>query len=48
MLYTLKHDYNGTGKGPGLKIAKDYELVDFIEKEINYGKKSPYAVAEEI
>ena len=47
-MYTLKHDYNGTGKGPGLKIAKDYELVDFIEKEIKYGKKSPYAVAEEI
>ncbi len=43
-----KHDANGTAKGPGLKIAKDYELVDFIEKEIKDEKKSPYAVAEEI
>ncbi len=43
-----KHDYNGTAKGPGLKIANDYELVDFIEKEIKDEKKSPYAVAEEI
>ena len=43
-----KHDYNGTAKGPGLKIANDYELVDFIEKEIREKKKSPYAVAEEI
>ena len=41
-----KHDYKGTAKGPGLKIANDYELVDFIEKEIK--EKSPYAVAEEI
>lgn len=43
-----KHDYNGTAKGPGLKIANDYELVDFIEKEIREKKKLPYAVAEEI
>ena len=43
-----KHDYKGTAKGPGLKIANDYELVDFIEKEIKEEKKSPYAVAEEI
>ena len=43
-----KHDYKGTAKGPGLKIANDYELVDFIEKEIKNEKKSPYAVAEEI
>ena len=38
-----KHDYNGTAKGPGLKIANDYEMVDFIEKEIREKKKSPYA-----
>ena len=43
-----KHDYAGTGKGPKLKIGKDYALVAFIEKEIKDEKKSPYAVAEEI
>ena len=43
-----KHDYNSTAKGPALKMANDYELVDFIEKEIREEKKSPYAVAEEI
>lgn len=43
-----KHDYNGTAKGPRLKIANDYALVDFIEKEIIEEKKSPYAAAEEI
>lgn len=43
-----KHDYNSTAKGAELKIANDYELVDFIEKEIKEEKKSPYAVAEEI
>lgn len=43
-----KHDYRATAKGPGLKIANDYELVDFIEKEIRDEKKSPYVVAEEI
>lgn len=43
-----KHDYKGTAKGSGLKIANDYELVDFIEKEIKENKKSPYAVAEDI
>lgn len=43
-----KHDYKATAKGPDLKIANDYELVEFIEKEIKDEKKSPYAVAEEI
>ena len=43
-----KHNYKATAKGPGLKIANDYEMVDFIEKEIKDEKKSPYAVAEEI
>ena len=42
------HDSKGSAKGPGLKIAKDYELADYIEKEIKEEKKSPYAVAEEI
>ncbi len=43
-----KHDYKATAKGPGLKIANDYELVYYIEKEIRDEKKSPYAVAEGI
>lgn len=43
-----KHDYNATAKGAGLKMANNYELVDFIEKEIRDEKKSPYAVAEEL
>ncbi len=43
-----KHDYNATAKGPGLKIANDYELVETIEKKIINEKKSPYAAAEEI
>ena len=43
-----KHNYAGTSKGPGLKIGRDYEMAAFIEKEIKEGKKSPYAVAEEI
>ena len=43
-----KHDFKATAKGPGLKIANDYELVKFIEKEIRDQKKSPYAVSEEI
>ena len=29
-----KHDYAGTGKGPKLKIGKDYAMAAFIEKEI--------------
>ena len=43
-----KHDYNATAKGPGLKIANDYESVETIEKKIINEKKSPYAAAEEI
>lgn len=43
-----KHDYAGTGKGPQLKIANDYELVGFIEEKIINEKMSPYATAEEI
>ena len=43
-----KHEYAGTGKGPCLKIGKEYELAAFIEAEIKEAKKSPYAVAEEI
>lgn len=43
-----RHDYAATGKGPGLKIANDYEMAAFIEKEIKEEHKSPYAVAEEL
>ncbi len=35
-----KHDHNATAKGSGLKIDDDYELVDFIEKEIIGDKTS--------
>lgn len=43
-----KHDYNGTAKGTALKIANDYELVEYIEKLIIEEKYSPYAAAERI
>lgn len=43
-----KHYYNWTSKGPRLKLANDYELAEFIEKEIKKENKSPYAVAEDI
>lgn len=43
-----KHDYNATAKGPALKIAKDYELVEYIEYLIIEKKYSPYSAAQEI
>lgn len=43
-----KHRYAGTGKGPQLKIGKNYELVDEIERLIIEEKMSPYAAAETI
>ena len=43
-----KHDYAGTAKGPVLKIGKDYELVEYIERLIIKEKMSPYAVAQRI
>ena len=43
-----KHNYNATAKGPGLKIANDYELVAYIEDLIINQHYSPYAVAKEI
>ena len=43
-----KHDYAATGKGPMLKIGKDFELVKEIERLIIDEKMSPYAAAETI
>ena len=43
-----KHEYAGTGKGPALKIGKEYELVGEIERLIIDEKMSPYAAAETI
>lgn len=43
-----KHDYEATGKGAMLKIGNDYELLEYIERQIIENKKSPYAVAQEI
>lgn len=43
-----KHDYAGTAKGPMLKIGKNYELINEIERLIIKEKMSPYAAAEYI
>lgn len=43
-----KHDYNATAKGPALKIANDYALVEYIEQLIIEEKYSPYAAAEAV
>lgn len=43
-----KHDYQASGKGPKLKIANDYALVEYIEEMIINEKMSPYAVAEKM
>ena len=43
-----KHNYAGTAKGPMLKIGKNYELVNEIERLIIKEKMSPYAAAEYI
>ncbi|MGO1470167.1 MAG: hypothetical protein ACTHW2_09120 [Tissierella sp.] len=37
-------DFQSTGKGPNIKLFKDYELVNYIEKEIIKNKMSPDAV----
>lgn len=42
------HDENGTAKGPGLKISKDYKLVEYLEEAIGKRKMSPYAAIETI
>ena len=43
-----KHNYNATAKGPNLKIANDYELVEYIEYLIIEKRYSPYAAAQQI
>ncbi len=41
------HDERATAKGPGLKIANDHKLVEYLETEIKSGK-SPYAAIQNI
>lgn len=41
-----KNELNETAKGPILKIGNDYELANFIEKQIKKEKYSPEAVIE--
>lgn len=38
-----KHDYNGTSKGPVLKIGRNHKLIKFIEDKIIKEKFSPSA-----
>lgn len=37
-------DFQSTGKGPNIKLLRDYALVNYIEKEIIENKMSPDAV----
>jgi len=37
-------DFQSTGKGPNVKLLKDYDLVNYIETEIIENKMSPDAV----
>lgn len=43
-----KHNYIGTAKELILKICKDYELVEYIEKPIIEEKMSPYVTTQRI
>lgn len=38
------YDYQATNKGPNLKILKDYDFVEYVEKKIIEDKYSPDAV----
>lgn len=42
------YDYQATNKGPDLKILKDYEFVEYVEKKIIEDKYSPDAVIMEL
>jgi len=42
------YDKNARNKGPGLKIGKDFKLVEYIENKIIKEKYSPDAVIGEI
>lgn len=43
-----KCDYNKTGKGPQLKIGKDFKLKEYIENGIKKERKSPEILVAEI
>ena len=43
-----KCDYNKTGKGPQLKIGKDFKLKEYIENGIKKERKSPEILLAEI
>lgn len=43
-----KYEFNLTGKGPNLKIDKDYRLKEYIEVSIKQDRKSPEVIAHEI
>ena len=43
-----KCDYNNTGKGPELKLGKDFELKAYIENGIKKERKSPEILLAEI
>ena len=43
-----KIDYNKTGKGPELKIGKDFKLKEYIENGIKKERKSPEILLAEI
>ena len=43
-----KCDYNKTGKGPQLKIGKDFKLKEYIEDGIKKERKSPEILLAEI
>lgn len=43
-----KYEYNKTGKGPQLKIGKDFRLKEYIENGIKKERKSPEILLAEI
>ena len=43
-----KYEYNKTGKGPELKIGKDFKLKEYIENGIKVDRKSPEILLAEI
>ena len=43
-----KYEYNKTGKGPELKLDRDIELIEHIEKQIIEEKKSPEVISKEL
>lgn len=43
-----KYEYGMTGKGPGLKLDQNIQLVKHIEKEIKKNKKSPEVISKQL